>query len=664
MSCDNDFDLTLWEPLPGIPHASDDFRGFAMASSRDTVYISGGNSKTVSRSLFSFNITTRKWTELPGMNYHRWGHRLAVIEGGRYLFAIGGWGYKSESAGGAVTPKPKRSIMKSVLRSKTSKVASEEHIEKLTSYEVYDVAKKIWKEAGHLKETRRDFAMVDDPVSGRIYLFGGVGESDALNTVEVYNPFENEWDYLKPIPEPKKNCHPVVVGSHIHLYENGKKTVTYDRTCDKWIDETPDEAFVPKCPLKGRVCATCSFSGGEVIIFNYPVRGSDGVTKDRWLIAHMAHKRTKTWTVMPPVDAFTYYKMAVADGKLVIATGKSLVAFQLVDDMVDDASTVASSCSSSQSGSMRNASVLSSEGSRVVEPIKDDGTWTLQPEFPSKPKDFRGYAVTSVEDLVYISGGCSGDGTIYRSFLSYNVISKKWKKLPGMTHRRLGHKMAVSPDGRYIYVVGGGDGKTMRSMGADIYDVIREVWTPAPAMNDYRVFFGVTVCNGKIFAFGGVGSDNGNQLKTVEAFDPETFSWEFMSSMPESRGVCNVITIEDKIFVFGTPSQKVLTYDTTSDKWIDSNTLDDLSLPFCPPGGCVCASSSYVGGEVLVIKYPLEGLQGRFRRAANIYNVFKQSWASVHLLDEFACYSAVVAGDKCVVVTPQNQLQACTIPNK
>jgi hypothetical protein len=214
--------------------------------------------------------------------------------------------------------------------------------------------------------------MVDDPVSGRIYLFGGVGEADALSTVEVYNPFENEWDYLKPIPEPKKTCHPVIVGSHVHLYENGKKTVTYDRTCDKWIDETPDEAFVPKCPLNGRVCSTCTFSGGEVIIFNYPVRGSDGVTKDRWLIAHMAQKRTKTWTVMPPVDAFTYYKMAVADGRLVIATAKSLLAFQLVDDMVDDASTVASSCSSSQSGSMRNSSVLSSDGSRVVEPIKDD----------------------------------------------------------------------------------------------------------------------------------------------------------------------------------------------------------------------------------------------------------------------------------------------------
>jgi hypothetical protein len=180
--------------------------------------------------------------------------------------------------------------------------------------------------------------------------------------------------------------------------------------------------------------------------------------------------------------------MAVADGKLVMAIGKKLIAFQLVDEIEDDASTVAASsvASNSSPGSLRSGSVISggSGCQRSVEPIKDDGTWNLQPEFPSKPPDFRGYAVVSCGNLVYISGGCSGDGTIYRSFLSYNVVTKKWKKLPGMSHRRLGHKMTVSPDGRYVYVIGGGNGKALTSMGVDIYDSLREVWTSAPGMNE------------------------------------------------------------------------------------------------------------------------------------------------------------------------------------
>ncbi|KAL3790071.1 hypothetical protein ACHAWO_004828 [Cyclotella atomus] len=670
MSTDN-IDLTLWEPLPDMPIKCDDFRGFAMASARDMVYISGGNGKVVSKSVYCFNMSTRKWTELPGMNYHRHGHRLAVIEGGRFLFAIGGWGYRSKQAGGDGPPKQKRNLIKTVMRKKVDKVDIDEHIEKLTSYEVYDVAKKMWKEAGDMNESRRGFAMVDDPVSGKIYVFGGVGGGSseasvdqALSSAEVYNPYENEWDYIKPMPEAKKTCHPLVVGHHIHLFENGKKTLTYDKTYDKWSDEMPDEAFVPKCPMNGKICSTLSFGGGEVIIYSYPVKGSGGEVSDRWLIAHIAHKRTKTWTVLPPNDAFSYYRMAVADGKLVIASGKSLIGFQLVDELEDDVSTVAGSSASGSSPppSMRSGSVQSGGNRGAVELIKDDGTWKEQPEFPNKPPDFRGYACVSVGDSLYISGGCSGDRTIYRTFLSYNVVSKKWKKLPGMNHRRLGHKMAVSLDGRYIYVVGGGNGKCMKSMGVDIYDSLRECWTSAPGMNDYRVFFGTTVCEGKIFAFGGIGSDNGNQLKTVEAFNPETFSWEFMASMPEARGVCNVITIGDKIYVFGTPSQKVLVYDVASDQWCDDGSIYDLSMPSCPPGGCVCASSSFIGGEVLVIKYPIEGLQGRYRRTANIYDAYKQSWSSVHLLDTFACYSAVVCNNFCVVVTPQNQVQACSIP--
>ena len=262
---------------------------------------------------------------------------------------------------------------------------------------------------------------------------------------------------------------------------------------------------------------------------------------------------------------------------------------------------------------------------------------------------------------MYISGGCSGDGTIYRSFLSYNVITKKWKKLQCMTHRRLGHRMAVTGNGRYLYVLGGGDGKTLRSMGVDVYDFEKQTWTAAPAMNNYRVFFGFTVCADKIYVFGGVGNNNGNTLSSVEVFDPKTNGWEFASSLPVPRGVCNVITIGHVIFVFGLPSQKLLTYDTISNQWLN-DVPSHVSLPACPPGGCCCAASSFDGGECIVLKYPLEGELKSYRRTAHIYNSEKKSWSTVHLLDSFACYSAIVAGNKLTIMTPQNQLQSCAIP--
>jgi len=438
--------------------------------------------------------------------------------------------------------------------------------------------------------------------------------------------------------------------------------MTYNTTTDEWSDDPPNRSYIPKCPRRGNVCSSSSScSEGAVIVYDYVVAEADGHFTSRWMIAHIAkNKRSKSWTVLPPADAFMYYRTAVANGKLVIAIGNSLLAFQVVDDAIDD-SSLGDVSSYRSSGSTFNATTLSNRSDGEFESIKDDGTWKPQPEMSSKPPDFRGYAVASAGNNVYISGGFSGDGTIYRSFLSYNVKKKKWKHLPSMTHHRLGHRMAVSNDGCYIYVLGGGDGKTLRSLGIDIYNVKKKSWTAGPAMNSYRVFFGVTVCLGNILVFGGVGSKNGNELGLVEFYDPETNCWKYAKPMPEVRGVCNVISVGHIIYVFGTPSQKVLAYDIIAGEWLDDVPSD--ALPEIPPGGCVCASSSYPNGEVLVYKYPLtDQSPQKQRRTAHVYNTPKKVWSSVHLLDDFACYSAAVANDKIVVVTPQNRLMAHTIP--
>ena len=266
----------------------------------------------------------------------------------------------------------------------------------------------------------------------------------------------------------------------------------------------------------------------------------------------------------------------------------------------------------------------------------------------------------SVGDNLYISGGFSGNATIYNSFLSYNVKRKKWKQLPNMTHHRLGHRMAVSGDGSQVYVLGGGDGKSLQSLVIDIYDVKKKTWSSGPAMNSYRVFFGVTVCLGRLLVFGGMGSSDGNEIGLVEFYDPEINCWKYAKPMPETRGVCNVISIGHTIYVFGTSSQKVLAYDVIAGEWLKD--VPPGVLPAIPPGGCVCASSSHDGGEVLVVKYPPRESPRKQRRIAHVYNASKKAWSSVHLSDDFACYSAAVANDRCVVVTPRNQLMACIVP--
>ena len=302
---------------------------------------------------------------------------MVALEGGRYLFAIGGWGYRFGSGSNIHdakkdVPKKKKSVLPFRMNRATSPESNENNamLEKLTSYEIYDVSKQIWKEAGQLNESRRDFAITVDQCSGKIYAFGGTGIDGASSSVEVFNPHTNSWSNLKPMPEAKRWCHAIQVGNLIHIFETGKKTLTYNIDTDTWSTDAPDETFIPKCPHKGKVCAVASFSGGgNVVVYGYPVKEMDGKLADRWMVTNIANHRSKSWMVLPPADEFMYYRMVVANGKLVILTGNSMIAFQVVDDSEDDLSTLASSSNStSNSGSkIRASSALTSGSEREVE---------------------------------------------------------------------------------------------------------------------------------------------------------------------------------------------------------------------------------------------------------------------------------------------------------
>jgi len=692
MSIDNDFDHNLWEPLPDIPHASDDaFRGYAMASARNTIYISGGNTNG---GLLSYDVTAKnkKWTTLPDMICHRWGHGLVVINGGSHLFAIGGWSrnckQSNDAASTGIPAKTKASFHKStegIAKTKSSFHKSTESREKsqqreiLGSFEVYDVSRRRWKLGGMLNEPRRDFATSVDSTSGKVYVFGGTGVGgNTLASAEVYDPHAHKWRLLTPMPRPcRQMCHALRVGNNrIHVFDGGSEVLTYDTIADEWSNEPPDESYIPKCPTRGHVCSSSSSSAspddGAAIVYGYIATETDGSLTSRWIIAYIARKerRSKSWTVVPPANAFVYYRMVVVGGRLVMAVGNSMLAFQIVDDAVDNAASpidVMSSCSSLGSTVNASSSGGLSSGSDwgLDESTKEDGKWKVQPQISLKHPDFRGYAVASAGSKIYISGGFSGDGSVHKTFVSYNVKKKKWKNLANMTHHRLGHRMVVSHDGRHVYVLGGGGGKTMQSLGVDIYNVKRMSWTVGPAMNTYRVFFGVAVCLGKLLAFGGMGSNGGNELGSVESYDPKTNCWKYETPMPEVRGVCNAIAIGRIVYVFGTPSQKVLTYDIATGEWLDGGASLPGMLPEIPPGGCVCTSSSHASGEVLVTKRASSSDQriSHSCRTAHVYNARERAWSSVHLPDEFACYSAVVAADKIVVVTPQNQLMACRVSN-
>lgn len=80
---------------------------------------------------------------------------------------------------------------------------------------LYDPDTNTWKELrprGDLPSARRDFALVHDPGSGRILLFGGSDDNGDLSDLWAYDPKTNEWIELQPkgATPPERHGHSLV----------------------------------------------------------------------------------------------------------------------------------------------------------------------------------------------------------------------------------------------------------------------------------------------------------------------------------------------------------------------------------------------------------------------------------------------------------------------
>ncbi len=85
---------------------------------------------------------------------------------------------------------------------------------------------------------------------------------------------------------------------------------------------------------------------------------------------------------------------------------------------------------------------------------------------------------------------------------------------------------------------------------ADADTVQDSTWTTLAAMPTERAGFGVASVEGKIYAIGGVNSNN-QPLTTVEEYNPTINEWTSKRSMPTARSGVAVAVYDNKIYVIG-----------------------------------------------------------------------------------------------------------------
>ncbi|MDD3792125.1 MAG: kelch repeat-containing protein [Candidatus Bathyarchaeota archaeon] len=121
-------------------------------------------------------------------------------------------------------------------------------------------------------------------------------------------------------------------------------------------------------------------------------------------------------------------------------------------------------------------------------------------------------------------------------------------------------------------------------------------WSTLSSMPTPRAGFGLAVVNGKIYAIGGINSDN-VPLRTVEEYNPVTDTWTTRLSMPTARSGFAVAVYNHKIYVIG---------GTVGDGYVGNNEVYDpvtntwttkASMP--TPRADLCAST--IDGKIYLI---------------------------------------------------------------
>jgi N-acetylneuraminic acid mutarotase len=233
---------------------------------------------------------------------------------------------------------------------------------------------------------------------------------------------------------------------------------------------------------------------------------------------------------------------------------------------------------------------------------QEDGTWTQKADMPTA-RYLAGSAV--VDGKIYVIGGAPVYCGISTVVEEYDPAADTWTRRADMPTAR--HGLAAAAVGGIIYAIGGLAPDPVTCWGEELstveaYDPATDIWTTKADMPTAgRCYMSaIAVVDGKIYVFGGSGANN-ETLSLVEAYDPATDTWTRKADMPTARYCPAACVVDGRIYVFGGKTEwgvvEVLVsivevYDPATDTWTQASDM---------PGARRAHSASVVAGKMYII---------------------------------------------------------------
>uniref|UniRef100_A0A8C5G0C2 BACK domain-containing protein n=1 Tax=Gouania willdenowi TaxID=441366 RepID=A0A8C5G0C2_GOUWI len=137
--------------------------------------------------------------------------------------------------------------------------------------------------------------------------------------------------------------------------------------------------------------------------------------------------------------------------------------------------------------------------------------------------------------------------------------------------------------GKCFYIVGGGLRRTSPSDRVWRFNLVTHTWQEMSPMKVSRYLMSANVLKGYIYAMGG--SRNYTLHRTAERYQPNINQWTFIASMNEGRISASCTTLNNKIYICGGQSNRILNtaeyYNPDTNQW---TLISPMGTPRCDLG--------------------------------------------------------------------------------
>ncbi|EDO39169.1 predicted protein [Nematostella vectensis] len=220
------------------------------------------------------------------------------------------------------------------------------------------------------------------------------------------------------------------------------------------------------------------------------------------------------------------------------------------------------------------------------------GQWYDLPPMPCK-RNWHG--VASYSNAFYVIGG-EKDGEPSASCDRFDLPSRTWREMSPLLRGVVIPAVAVLKE--FIYVIGG-----VRNYRArlQIFSTKTNMWAYGESLSVAREITCAVAKAPYLYAIGGLRSDLGAYMCSVEKYDPARDSWSGVSDMLHARAGAVGLALNDKLYVLGGESEVrvALTscerYDIDLDEW---SSIARMGVPRYFAGVAAIGDGFYVFGGV------------------------------------------------------------------